>query len=83
LQPSKRLLSGLNAADISRIQHRLLEVIRSGQPRSYEPAIVVAGATEKLTPRANDNASDLLLKELTSYSGKALAQAMRNIEHIW
>jgi hypothetical protein len=80
LQPNKQFLSGLNAADISRIQRDLLEVICSGQPGSDDPETVPAEATEEREPRVDDNASGQLLKQPASCPGEALALAMHNIQ---
>jgi hypothetical protein len=73
LHPSNQFLSGLNAADISRIQRNLLGVICSGPPDSDDSPTVRAKATEEPKLRSNDNASDQLLRQLASYPGEAVA----------
>jgi hypothetical protein len=63
LQPSKRFLSGLNAADISPIQCRLFGVFRS----SSDDSTVAASATENLKPKPNDTTPDQFLSQLAAY----------------
>jgi hypothetical protein len=81
LQPSKQLLSGLSPNDISRIQYKLLEVIRSGQPGSDDPATVLARVTEDLKQRDDSETAGQLLKQLAAYPGEALALVLHNLEH--
>jgi hypothetical protein len=64
-----------------RIQHRLLEEIRSGQPGSNDPETLLAKVTEDLRQSERRETAGQLLKQLASYPGEALALVLHNLEH--
>jgi hypothetical protein len=83
MQPSTRFLHGLNASQTAWAQHRFLEVVRSGQPGSDDPATVLVRVTQKLETTVNDARANQLLHRLRTLHDEALELVLHNIEHDW
>jgi hypothetical protein len=81
LQPSEQCLSSLNAADISRIQPALLEVICSGQPGSDDPETVLARVKQRLKSQVDDVRACELLSRLDTLLAEAMELVLHDIEH--
>jgi hypothetical protein len=64
MHPSTRFLSGLSASQVAWTQHRFLEVIRTGQPGSDDPEVVLARVKQNLQARVNDVAAEQLMARL-------------------
>lgn len=76
MHPSTQLRCGLTASQVTWIQDRFFEVIRSGEPGSVDPETVRTRVTEDLQQSDNDNTAEQLLERRHSLEGEALAQAL-------
>jgi len=81
MQPSTGFIRGLTASEASRIQHRLLEQIRSGQPKSDDPGTILARVKRKLEARVNDDTARELLGRLSALADDARELELHDVEH--